>query len=85
MSAPGGAPSPAPRSASIGPGGGMSMPPQQPMPSPQVGGGTPGPATGSTGVMSQQNLNQIVSDALLSFLCCSFPGYSFSQYLMFDF
>ncbi|KAJ9214957.1 hypothetical protein DTO166G4_3549 [Paecilomyces variotii] len=59
MSAPGGAPSPAPRSASIGPGGGMPMPPQQPMPSPQVGGGTPGSATGSTGVMSQQNLNQI--------------------------
>lgn len=56
----------------------MPMPPQQPMPSPQVGGGTPGSATGSTGVMSQQNLNQIVSDAHVSFERCSFLAPPFS-------
>ncbi|RMJ25703.1 hypothetical protein PHISP_03434 [Aspergillus sp. HF37] len=59
MSAPGGAPSPAPRSASIGPGGnGMSMP-QQSVNSPA----SSGPPSGG-GAMSQQNLNQIVSASL---------------------
>ncbi|KAJ5697161.1 WD40 repeat-like protein [Penicillium malachiteum] len=64
MSAPGGgAPSPVPRGGSMGPGNNMN--PQQPMP----GGApmhhqppTPGPPPPSTGAMSQQNLNQIVSD-----------------------
>ncbi|KAJ5688563.1 hypothetical protein N7462_002955 [Penicillium macrosclerotiorum] len=64
MSAPGGAPSPAPRSGSMGPGasGGMPMSSQQPMsgtpvhPTP-----TPGPPPPQSGAMSQQNLNQIVS------------------------
>ncbi|OJJ86704.1 uncharacterized protein ASPGLDRAFT_44551 [Aspergillus glaucus CBS 516.65] len=62
MSAPGGAPSPAPRSGSIGPGGGgMSMPPQQSMPA-TTPGPTPGPPSAPpSGAMSQQNLNQIVS------------------------
>lgn len=62
MSAPGGAPSPAPRSTSIGPGGaGISMPPQQPMVgTPPVGVSTPGPPPTQSGPMSQQNLNQIV-------------------------
>ena len=61
MSAPRGAPSPAPRSGSIGPGGGgMSMPPQQSMQS-TTPGPTPGPAPAPSGAMSQQNLNQIVS------------------------
>ncbi|KAH3367175.1 hypothetical protein KXW99_003202 [Aspergillus fumigatus] len=67
MSAPGGAPSPAPRSASIGPGGGgMSMPPQQPMGNTTpVGAPTPGPPPPPpSGAMSQQNLNQIVIDYL---------------------
>ncbi|PYH36777.1 uncharacterized protein BO87DRAFT_231363 [Aspergillus neoniger CBS 115656] len=63
MSAPGGAPSPAPRSGSMGPGGGMSMPPQQPMTN--AGPVTPGPPAPPPpppgGPMSQQNLNQIVS------------------------
>ncbi|KAJ6037393.1 transcription initiation factor TFIID subunit [Penicillium herquei] len=63
MSAPGGgAPSPVPRGGSMGPGNNMN--PQQPMP----GGApmhhqppTPGPPPPSTGAMSQQNLNQIVT------------------------
>ncbi|PGH07215.1 hypothetical protein AJ79_06319 [Helicocarpus griseus UAMH5409] len=63
MSGPGGAPSPGPRSGSMGPGGGMSMSQQQ------VNGGPPSagsPATSGppSGVMSQQNLNQIVIDYL---------------------
>ncbi|CAK43699.1 uncharacterized protein An01g05300, partial [Aspergillus niger] len=66
MSAPGGAPSPAPRSGSMGPGGGMSMPPQQPMTN--AGPVTPGPPAPPPpppgGPMSQQNLNQIVIDYL---------------------
>ncbi|OJK01094.1 hypothetical protein ASPACDRAFT_42595 [Aspergillus aculeatus ATCC 16872] len=67
MSAPGGAPSPAPRSGSMGPGpGGMSMPPQQPMTN--TGPVTPGPPAPPPpppgGPMSQQNLNQIVIDYL---------------------
>ncbi|PLB41488.1 putative transcription initiation factor TFIID subunit [Aspergillus candidus] len=64
MSAPGGAPSPAPRSGSLGPGGGM--PSQQPMggPSTPVGAPTPGPPPPPSGAMSQQNLNQIVIDYL---------------------
>lgn len=65
MSAPGGAPSPAPRSGSMGPGangGGMPMSSQPPL------SGTPvhqtpstGPPPPQSGAMSQQNLNQIVS------------------------
>ncbi|KAL4749075.1 hypothetical protein BDW72DRAFT_179035 [Aspergillus terricola var. indicus] len=67
MSAPGGAPSPAPRSGSMGPGAGVSMPPhQQPMTTTPVGAPTPGPPPpqASSGAMSQQNLNQIVIDYL---------------------
>ena len=61
MSAPGGAPSPAPRSGSIGPGSGIAMPPQQQMSSgPHSGAGPPGTGSTPTGGMSQQNLNQIV-------------------------
>ncbi|KAL4907492.1 hypothetical protein BDW74DRAFT_125019 [Aspergillus multicolor] len=66
MSAPGGAPSPAPRSGSMGPGG-VSMPPhQQPMATTPVGAPTPGPppTQPASGAMSQQNLNQIVIDYL---------------------
>ena len=61
MSAPGGAPSPGPRSGSMGPGangGGMPMSSQPPL------SGTPvhqPPTPGQSGPMSQQNLNQIVS------------------------
>jgi hypothetical protein len=64
MSAPGGAPSPAPRSGSLGPGangGGMPMSSQPPL------SGTPvhQPSTqGQSSPMSQQNLNQIVSSIL---------------------
>ncbi|QSS56796.1 transcription initiation factor TFIID subunit 5 [Histoplasma capsulatum var. duboisii H88] len=63
MSGPG-APSPGPRSASMGPGGGVPMSQQQ-----QVNGGPPAAASPATsgppsGVMSQQNLNQIVIDYL---------------------
>ncbi|OJI96314.1 hypothetical protein ASPVEDRAFT_35689 [Aspergillus versicolor CBS 583.65] len=66
MSAPGGAPSPAPRSGSMGPGAGVSMPShQQQMVSTPVGAPTPGPAPPPpSGAMSQQNLNQIVIDYL---------------------
>ncbi|KAL1988081.1 hypothetical protein VTN96DRAFT_1112 [Rasamsonia emersonii] len=66
MSAPGGgAPSPAPRSASIGPNTGVPLPPQQPMTgNPPVAPATPAPAGGSSGPVSQQNLNQIVIDYL---------------------
>ncbi|KAG2416337.1 hypothetical protein HFD88_007552 [Aspergillus terreus] len=65
MSAPGGAPSPAPRSGSMGPGGGgMSMPPHQQSMSASTPV-TPGPpAPPPSGAMSQQNLNQIVIDYL---------------------
>lgn len=72
MSAPGGAPSPAPRSGSMGPSGGMPMPPQQPMaPNPPVTGGAPGPTPPSNPAMSQQNLNQIVSELFV--FCCFAP------------
>lgn len=57
MSAPGGAPSPAPRSGSIGPGGNAMPMPQQSVNSPTTSGPPPPPS----GAMSQQNLNQIVS------------------------
>ena len=60
MSAPGGAPSPAPRSGSIGPGSGIAMPTQQQMSSGPSGGGPPGTGGAPPGGMSQQNLNQIV-------------------------
>ncbi|PGH23281.1 hypothetical protein AJ80_02697 [Polytolypa hystricis UAMH7299] len=65
MSGPGGVPSPGPRSGSMGPGSTAPMPQQQ-----QVNGANPpggsAPAGGNppTGVMSQQNLNQIVIDYL---------------------
>ncbi|OGE55358.1 hypothetical protein PENARI_c004G06602 [Penicillium arizonense] len=66
MSAPGGAPSPAPRSGSMGPGAngtGMSMATQQPLSgTPVHQPSTPGPTGPSappSGAMSQQNLNQI--------------------------
>ncbi|KAJ5245844.1 hypothetical protein N7468_000827 [Penicillium chermesinum] len=65
MSAPGGAPSPVPRSGSIGPGangGGMSMNSQQPMSGTPMHPSTPGPPPPQSGAMSQQNLNQIVLD-----------------------
>lgn len=59
----GGAPSPAPRSGSIGPGAAGGMPQQQvngaSTPTTPAGGGGGGAAPT---VMSQQNLNQIVSD-----------------------
>jgi transcription initiation factor TFIID subunit 5 len=62
MSAPGGAPSPAPRTGSMGSGAGGSMPPQQQMATTPVGAPTPGPPPPPpSGAMSQQNLNQIVS------------------------
>ncbi|KAH8431837.1 putative transcription initiation factor TFIID subunit [Aspergillus melleus] len=50
----------------MGPGGGMSMPPQQSMPAtPPVPAPTPGPPPPPpSGAMSQQNLNQIVIDYL---------------------
>lgn len=68
MSAPGGgggAPSPAPRSGSIGPNATMPLPPQQPI----AAGNppivhtptTPGPSGPPQAPVSQQNLNQIVS------------------------
>jgi transcription initiation factor TFIID subunit 5 len=61
MSAPGGAPSPVPRSGSIGPGSGIAMPPQQQMSTgPPSAGAPPGSGSTPTGGMSQQNLNQIV-------------------------
>ncbi|KAJ5769787.1 uncharacterized protein N7511_001838 [Penicillium nucicola] len=66
MSAPGGAPSPAPRSGSMGPGAngtGMSMASQQPLsgtPVHQPPTPGPGPSAPPSGAMSQQNLNQIV-------------------------
>ncbi|KAL2863948.1 putative transcription initiation factor TFIID subunit [Aspergillus lucknowensis] len=64
MSAPGGAASPAPRSGSMGPGAGGSMPQQQ-MASTPVGQPTSGPPPPPpSGAMSQQNLNQIVIDYL---------------------
>lgn len=64
MSAPGGAPSPAPRSGSIGPGGnGMSSMPQQSVNSPA----SSGPHSGGS-AMSQQNLNQIVSSLVSTIL-----------------
>ncbi|CAI7594966.1 unnamed protein product [Penicillium glandicola] len=63
MSAPGGAPSPGPRSGSMGPGvngNGMAMPSQQPLPgTPVHSAPTPGPSAPPSGAMSQQNLNQI--------------------------
>ncbi|KAJ5115469.1 hypothetical protein NUU61_001228 [Penicillium alfredii] len=64
MSAPGGAPSPAPRGGSMGPGGGntggVSMSSQQSLPgTPVHAPPTPGPAAPPSGAMSQQNLNQI--------------------------
>lgn len=66
MSAPGGAPSPVPRSGSMGPGAngsGMSMNSQQPLSGPPVHPPpTPGPPPPQSGAMSQQNLNQIVSN-----------------------
>ncbi|KAJ5654730.1 hypothetical protein N7490_001733 [Penicillium lividum] len=63
MSAPGGAPSPVPRSGSMGPGAnGMPMNSQQPLSGQPVHPPpTPGPPPPQSGAMSQQNLNQIVS------------------------
>ncbi|OOQ85915.1 hypothetical protein PEBR_23086 [Penicillium brasilianum] len=64
MSAPGGAPSPAPRGGSMGPGasgGNMPMSSQQPMSgTPVHSAPPPGPPPPQSGAMSQQNLNQIV-------------------------
>lgn len=72
MSAPGGAPSPGPRSGSMGPGvngNGMAMPSQQPLPgTPVHSAPTPGPSAPPSGAMSQQNLNQIVG-AIVIYLC----------------
>jgi hypothetical protein len=71
MSAPGGgAPSPAPRSGSIGPNASMPVPQQQPIAAnPQVvhTPTTPGPSGPSPAPVSQQNLNQIVSLLVVSF------------------
>ncbi|KAJ5911919.1 uncharacterized protein N7473_001222 [Penicillium subrubescens] len=68
MSAPGGAPSPAPRGGSMGPGangGNMPMSSQQPMSgTPIHSAPPPGPPPPQSGAMSQQNLNQIVIDYL---------------------
>ncbi|RAO69392.1 uncharacterized protein BHQ10_005404 [Talaromyces amestolkiae] len=68
MSAPGGgAPSPAPRSGSIGPNASMPVPQQQPIAAnPPVvhTPTTPGPSGPSPAPVSQQNLNQIVIDYL---------------------
>lgn len=72
MSAPGGAPSPGPRSGSMGPGvngNGMAMPSQQPLPgTPVHSAPTPGPSAPPSGAMSQQNLNQIVGTVVI-YLC----------------
>lgn len=73
MSAPGGgAPSPAPRSGSIGPNASMPVPQQQPIAAnPPVvhTPTTPGPSGPSPAPVSQQNLNQIVSSCLFRFKC----------------
>ncbi|ODH53642.1 hypothetical protein GX48_00060 [Paracoccidioides brasiliensis] len=61
MSAPPGAPSPGPRSASTGPGGGAQMSQNNTAPASAASPATSGPPSG---VMSQQNLNQIVIDYL---------------------
>jgi hypothetical protein len=76
MSAPGGAPSPGPRSGSMGPGGangnGMNMPSQSSLPgTPVHSAPTPGPSAPPSGAMSQQNLNQIVSIIVLACHLCS--------------
>lgn len=70
MSAPGGAPSPAPRGGSMGPGangGSMPMSQQQMSGQPVHSAPPPGPPPPQSGAMSQQNLNQIVS--IISCLC----------------
>jgi len=85
MSAPGGAPSPAPRSGSMGPGangGGMPMSSQPPL------SGTPvhqPPTPGQSGPMSQQNLNQIVSCILWGTGICTYwlrPYHNHVQFLV---
>ncbi|KAJ5179120.1 hypothetical protein N7492_002330 [Penicillium capsulatum] len=65
MSAPGGAPSPAPRSGSMGPNGnGMPMSSQPSLSgTPVHAPPTPGPSQPQSGAMSQQNLNQICASA----------------------
>ena len=66
------APSPAPRSASIGPNGPLPTPTTAPLVNGVVGGNAPQSAAGSGGAgggggpqMTQQNLNQIVGDSFL--------------------
>ncbi|WEW58778.1 hypothetical protein PRK78_004246 [Emydomyces testavorans] len=60
MAAPGGAPSPGPRSGSIGPNNPLPTPTQQPpMSSAPPASGAPAATGSSPAVMSQQNLNQI--------------------------
>lgn len=71
MSAPGGAPSPAPRGGSMGPGAnGGSMPMSQQQMSGQTVHSAPPPGhpPPQSGAMSQQNLNQIVS-----YISCFLP------------
>ncbi|EZG08570.1 hypothetical protein H106_02304 [Trichophyton rubrum CBS 735.88] len=66
MSGPAGAPSPGPRSASTGPGNGVTMPSQHQQPissGPSSGGATPA-VPNRPGPVSQQDLNQIVIDYL---------------------
>lgn len=78
MSAPGGAPSPAPRGGSMGPGangGSMPMSQQQMSGQPVHSAPPPGPPPPQSGAMSQQNLNQIVS--IISCLCTA--GYALSR------
>lgn len=67
------APSPAPRSASVGPNGLLPTPTSAPMVNGITGGNAPGPAAPQSGPttsagaqqqMSQQNLNQIVRYSL---------------------
>lgn len=83
MSAPGGAPSPGPRSGSMGPGNpngnGVNMPSQGSLPgTPVHSAPTPGPSAPPSGAMSQQNLNQIVSNACYPVACCvKGPGFLF--------
>lgn len=73
MSGPAGAPSPGPRSASTGPGNGVTMPSQHQQPissGPSSGGATPA-VPNRPGPVSQQDLNQIVSQLYAHIAGCT--------------